>query len=366
MNPFARKQSLSWLAELGLALLFFIRTVGAAEALVGTERATFTNPVISNGADPWVIRWQDEYYLSQSRRGGIWVNRSERLSGIGDNHWMRVWSAPTNTAYSRNIWAPELQRINKEWFIYFAADDGNNANHRMYVLQGTTQNPQDPFIFKGKIAAPTDRWAIDGTVLKMPGGKLYFIWSGWEGFENVAQNLYIAPMSDPLTISGERVCISRSEHSWEQRARPLVNEGPEPLWNGTRLFIIYSASGSWTDHYCLGQLTFLGGDPLDPDSWKKKAEPVFRATDSVFGPGHCSFVKSRDNKEDWIVYHSAREKGSGWRRQINMQKFGWDKDGSPNFGIPISPGELIPLPSGDRKEQQLPKKTLTPVELCAQ
>ena len=111
---------------------------------------------------------------------------------------MRVWSAPTNTAYSRNIWAPELQRINNEWFIYFAADDGNNANHRMYVLQGTTQNPQDPFVFKGKIAAPTDRWAIDGTVLKMPGGKLYFIWSGWDGFEDVAQNLYIAPMSDPL------------------------------------------------------------------------------------------------------------------------------------------------------------------------
>jgi GH43 family beta-xylosidase len=198
----------------------------------------------------------------------------------------------------------------------------------------------------------------------MPDGNLYFVWSGWEGFEDVMQNLYIAPMSDPFTISGERVCISRPEHDWEKRVRPWVNEGPEPLWNGSRLFIIYSASGSWTDHYCLGQLSFMGGDPLDPNSWKKKTEPVFRATDSVFGPGHCSFVKSRDGKEDWIVYHSAREKGSGWRRQINMQKFTWHHDGSPDFGIPIAPGEPIPLPSGDLVEIPLRPAIANPVELC--
>ena len=364
MTQPARKHPLLVIAKWCCVLLLFGRSLGAGEVLTRTDKSTFTNPVIASGADPWVIRWQDQYYLSQSRRGGIWVNRSKTLSGIGENNWVRVWSAPTNTAYSRDIWAPELQRINGEWFIYFAADDGTNANHRMYVLQGTTQNPQDPFVFKGKIAAPTDRWAIDGTVLKMQDGKLYFIWSGWDGFEDGAQNLYIAPMRDPFTISAERVCISRPEHVWEKRAWPLVNEGPEPLWNGTQLFIIYSASGSWTDHYCLGQLTFMGRDPLDPKAWKKKSEPVFQATEFVFGPGHCSFVKSRDGKEDWIVYHSAREKGSGWRRQINMQRFTWNEDGSPNFGRPVAPGEAIPLPSGDRMENRPRIGDLKSVELC--
>jgi GH43 family beta-xylosidase len=134
----------------------------------------------------------------------------------------------------------------------------------------------------------------------------------------------------------------REQHGW-----PDVNEGPEPLWNGEKLFIIYSASGSWTDHYCLGQLTWTGGDPLNPNSWIKKTEPIFSATEDVFGPGHCSFVKSRDGKEDWIVYHSAQSKGSGWRRQINMQRFSWNPDGSPNLGRPISPHTQIPVPSGD-------------------
>ena len=52
-----------------------------------------------------------------------------------------------------------------------AADNGDNATHRMYVLEGTSQDPQQPFVLKGKIAAPSDRWAIDGTVLEMPDGK---------------------------------------------------------------------------------------------------------------------------------------------------------------------------------------------------
>ena len=353
---FSRKrivhQAAGWtlLCQAALALAFAPILRAQDSAVIERPAAatlTITNPVVPWGADPWVIRENDTYYLVQSRRGGIWVNSFTNLSEIGDDNWERVWSPPRDTSYSRNLWAPELHHLRGEWYIYFAADDGANENHRMYVLQGTTQDPQDPFAFKGKVAAPSDRWAIDGTVLEMPDGPLYFVWSGWEGSENVVQNLYIAPMSDPLTISGERVLIARPEYDWEKHGRPLVNEGPTALWNGTNLFIIYSASGSWTDDYCLGQLTWTGGDPLEPGSWQKHPEPVFAPTEEVFGPGHASFVESRDGTEHWIIYHSAREKGSGWRRHINMQPFTWKADGGPRFGKPVSPGEPIAAPSGD-------------------
>src|SRR5436309_746267 len=117
---------------------------------------------------------------------------------------------------------------------------------------------------------------------------------------------------NPWTISGPRVCISRPEYPWEKRGRPLVNEGPTPLWHNNVLFLIYSASASWTDDYCLGQLRWTGGAPLNPTSWLKKSTPVFSSTKEVFGPGRCSFVESRDGKEDWIVFHSARYSGAGW------------------------------------------------------
>lgn len=310
-------------------------------------KTTFQNPASASGADPWVIRWEDRYWICQSRRQAIWVKGSQRLQDIGRGEWSRVWTPPREGPYSKELWAPELHRLEGKWWIYVAADNGDNANHRMYVLEGPTGEPTGAFSFKGKVAAPTDRWAIDATILQMPGGKLYMIWSGWEGTENVAQHLYIAPMSNPWTISGERVRISSPEEEWEKRGDPHVNEGPEVLWNGDRLFIAYSASGSWTDDYCLGLLAWKGGDVLDPSKWVKSALPVFSKTDAVFGPGHCSFVKSRDGKEDWIIYHSAKRKGGGWDRRVNMQRFTWKEDGTPDFGKPIPAGVEIPEPSGD-------------------
>jgi len=335
-----------------LILLFvFIAGFANLSAAVDTDGLTFRNPIVKYGADPWVIRWDSKYYYCHSIPGGgsiegVWVSVATNLEDIGKGVSRCVWTPDPGTSYSHEIWAPELHFLNGKWYIYVAADNGDNNNHRMYVLEGTSLDPLQPFVFKGKIAAPADRWAIDGTVLEMPGGKLYFIWSGWAGTENVAQNLYIAPMSNPWTINGPRVCISRPEYRWERNGLP-INEGPETLWHGNRVFIIYSASGFWTDHYCLGELAWNGGNVLDPKSWVKKSKPVFAGTARVSSPGHCSFVPSPDGKEDWIVYHAHVSKGSGDSRDVRIQRFSWNPDGSPDFGIPVSPGVPLRRPSGE-------------------
>jgi GH43 family beta-xylosidase len=328
-------------STLALLLLAILSTILAADA-----PRTFTNPVSSSGQDPWVTRSGSAYYYCQQREGSVWVGKTERLEDLGRCDWKRVWTPAPSGPYSKEIWAPELHHLRGRWYIYVAADDGKNENHRMIALEGSKDDPQAPFVFKSKLAATTDRWAIDGTVLEMPRDRLYFIWSGWDGTEDVAQNLYIAAMSNPTTIDGERVCISRPEHDWEQRGRPLVNEGPEILRHGDKVFLIYSASGSWGDDYCLGRLTLAGSDPMKPGSWIKTPAPVFSRTDTVFGPGHASFTTSPDGKEDWIVYHAARSKGSGWRRNVRIQRFFWSKDGSPDFGLPESPGVALPVPTG--------------------
>jgi GH43 family beta-xylosidase len=329
------------------ALIVLALLLAGVTPTFGADSNTFVNPVAANGADPWVIQHDGSYYYCRSRGGGIWVSKSDRLVDLGQNRGARVWTPERGKPWSRSFWAPELHYLRGKWYIYVAADDGDNANHRMYVLEGTSPDPLQPFVFRGKVAPPTDRWAIDGTVLRMPDDQLYFIWSGWEGTNNVAQDLYIAPMSDPLTISGDRVCISRPEHDWEKKGHPLVNEGPQVLWHGEKLFIIYSASGSWADDYCLGQLTWTGGAVLDPKSWVKKPTPVFAGTDQVVSPGHASFVKSRDGQEDWIVYHTAKHRGAGWNRQVQIQRFNWNPDGSPNFGAPVATGVTLLLPGGE-------------------
>ena len=318
---------------------------GARASEVADPALIFTNPIVERGADPWVIRWQDHFFLCQSWSGRIWVTQAKRLQELDRGNRTSVWKPPPNQQYSQEMWAAELHHLRGKWYIYFAADDGDNFHHRMYVLEGRTSDPQGPYDFKGQLAMTPDRWAIDGSVLQMPGDKLYFLWSGWKSTNNVSQEIYLAPMINPWTLGGERVCISEPEHPWEKIGNPWVNEGPQALWNSNRLFIIYSASGSWDDDYCLGQLTWTGGDLMHPSSWIKKPVPVFSRAPEVFGPGHCSFVKSPNGQEDWIVYHAARRRHGGWDRSIRMQRFTWHPDGSPNFGKPIANGVPQRVPS---------------------
>jgi GH43 family beta-xylosidase len=312
---------------------------------------TFTNPiVIRPSADPWVIHVGGYYYYTYSHGTYIGIKRARELQRIGDVGETAVWVAPSDKEYSQEIWAPELHYFNGRWYIYVAADNGENENHRMFVLEGGS-DPNDPtsqpFKLKGKILEKSDKWAIDGTVLQLDDDSLYFIWSGWEGDINGQQNLYIAPMSNPWTLSGERVLISTPNYDWETEEM-AINEGPQILKNDGKIFIIYSASASWTAQYCLGMLFHEGGDMLTPSSWKKVPGPVFKASpeNSTFGVGHCSFVKSPDEKEDWIVYPGMTE-GLGWDyRDVRAQKFTWDENGRPVFGIPVAVKTPVEVPSG--------------------
>ncbi len=60
-----------------------------------------------------------------------------------------------------------------------------------------------------------------------------------------------------------------------------------------------------------------------------------------------SFVRSPDGREDWIVYHAARRKGSGWSRLVRAQRLDWDADGTPRLVEPAPPDRPIALPGGE-------------------
>ncbi len=80
-----------------------------------------------------------------------------------------------------------------------------------------------------------------------------------------------------------------------------VNEGPQALMHGDRLHVIFSASGCWTDFYALGVISFNGkGNLLDAAAWEKHPQPFFKQSkeNGVYAPGHNSFFKSPDGKQD--------------------------------------------------------------------
>lgn len=316
----------------------------------GSLTDAFFNVIVPNGEDPWVYKHTDgTYYLSRSTDGHISLWKSPYLTTLHAGVSKTVWKPPQKGSASKHIWAPEIHFINNKWYIYFAATDGLNERHRMYVLENNNSDPfEGQFVLKGKIYDPADdRWAIDGTIFENQK-KLYFVWSGWEGNQDIRQILYIAPMENPWTLSGHRIEISRPSYDWEKSGHPHVNEGPQILCHNDFIYIIYSANRSWTDFYCLGLLSARArSNLLEPSSWKKNLQPVFRSDNGLFAPGHASFVKSPDKKEDWIVYHTARFQGAGWTRNIRIQPYSWLPSGMPFFGSPMHPNTLIKIPGGE-------------------
>jgi GH43 family beta-xylosidase len=326
------------------------------------QKKTFTNPVLPSGADPWVMQHDGNYYYTNSTGNNITIWKTRNIIDLQHAEKKVVWVPPTNASYSKEIWAPELHFIDKKWYIYFAADDGNNSHHRIYVLENNSADPlEGKWIFKGKVYDPADKWAIDASVF-MNRRQLYMIWSGWQGDTNGEQDIFIAKLKNPWTVDGERVKLSYPVFGWEKNGdlhdasnppHVNVNEGPEMLKHGNKLFLIYSASGCWTDYYALGMLSTTDDkDLLNPKSWTKSSQPVFKQSpeNGVYAPGHNSFFKSPDGKEDWILYHanSAPGQGCGKDRSPRAQKFTWNKDGSPNFGTPVKTNQEIPMPSGTK------------------
>ena len=251
---------------------------------------TFANPLLSSGPDPWILKKDNNYYYTQTLGNRIALWKTAKVSELKNSSPQTIWTAPATGPNSKNVWAPEIHFINNKWYAYYAADDGNNANHRMYVLENTSADPlAGTWLSKGKISDPTDKWAIDGTVFDH-NGQLYFLWSGWEGDVDVQQNIYIAKMSDPWTIQGARVLVSSPTYDWEKIGAPDVNEGPQIIKNAAgRVFMVYSASGCWNDDYALGLMTLKnGGDPLIPADWTKTPTPVF--TKKPIGISLCAWT----------------------------------------------------------------------------
>lgn len=314
---------------------------------------TFINPV-GDGQDPWTIKIDQKYYTISSTGRALVVTESKYMTRIEKS--VVVWNAPASGWNAESVWAPELHFLDHKWYIYYAAGAVGGApfiHQRSGVLEA--DSPFGPYVDKGILIAgddPNDAsanvWAIDVTILEHLG-KRYAIWSGWDkqvGTDQTPQHTYIAPMTNPWTF-GKRTKLSGAEASWELGEAFGLQEGHAVLKHGSDVYIVYSTRGSWTLHYKLGllRLKHAQSDLEDPGSWEKIG-PVFQGTSKVYGVGHCSFTKSPDGQEDWIVYHSKKFAAPGWERDVRMQKFVFGPDGIPVFGEPVLPGKLN-RPSGE-------------------
>ena len=313
------------------------------------ETMGWNNPLVEQRADPQVFLHTDGYYYMAATVPAydrIEIRRAKTIDGLSTAKAETVWTRHERGPMSAHIWAPEIHFIDGKWYIYFTASRVEDlwGGLRIYSLETDAANPlEGEWKENGQFKLNWESFSLDATTFVHKGVR-YFLWTQIDpGIDGT--NIYIARMDSPTSIVGDAVCLTRPDYEWERR-RHWVNEGPAVLIRHGKVFIAYSASA--TDaNYCMGLLTAdADSNLLDPRSWEKSPEPVFKSCpeNSQYGPGHNSFTTTPDGKTDILVYHARNYEhiqGNPLRnpdRATRAQELKWNEDGTPDFSVPVADG----------------------------
>jgi len=318
-----------------------------AAQVPASPSATYTNPLLPSGPDPWVVQRDGVYYYMSTQGDRIAIRRTRDLARLAEAAPVTVWRPPAEGPGSVALWAPELHRFGGKWYLYFTAaakGHDDDAHRGIYVLENVAADPtRGHWVFKG--APAIARPGIDATVFQWHD-RLYFVYSAYVGDHS---DLVISRMRNPWTLTGPQVDIAHPTFAWEMQGGRKILEGPEFLRGPTgRLFLTYSASACWSDDYALGLLSAApDADPMNPQAWHKSPHPVLSSSvaNHVYAPGHNGFFKAPDGQV-WIIYHA--NSGPGLKctaqRSPRIQPVHWRADGSPSFGVPTPVGVPLPAP----------------------
>lgn len=305
----------------------------AACSAAAAWAACLTQPMMQ-GQDPAVVFEDGFFHLVQSDGCNIRLRRATTFRGLASSANPVIYSPGCS-----EVWAPEIHRWDDRWYVYYTLNtnpDTGGRDRRGFVAESSGDDPYGPYLDRGVLF--DEYWNIDGSVFEW-NDRLYYLFSG----EPIPgrQEIYIAPMSNPYTLSGPPVLLSTPTEPWETVGNPDVNEGPWGFERDGNLFIVYSASGCWTDDYTLGLLTRTGRGLLSADSWTKSG-PAFSRQPGAYGPGHNSVVQDAHGQW-WNIYHANNAPGQGCAglRRIRAQRIFWTPSGMPDFGAPVPAGSIV-------------------------
>ena len=367
-----------------------------------TGSFTWTNP-LRRMADPRIILVDGLYYYVYTTGSVLHVYKAANIPDLAYSVGEPVWDAREVRDYLEGrdeyIWPSKLMYYSPEefgedagWYLLFTTykphpDEYGNVqgyDRRSYILksassdlQGDWINPETgekniPAIFSSDTydwVNNTD-WTAGQTTFRHDG-KNYCIWieQRGRGTADFAQKVYLSEMKNPWTVTGEILELIVPEYDWEREGYgysssqhqwyPAVIEGLTPVHNDNGdLFIVYAGSGYWTPGYCLGQMTFKGGDILDISNWEKSPTPIFKKNGEVCGVGGPSIITSTDGNDNYLLYHAYLGNDTSGYRFCFMEPYYVDETGfhvgqnnspsplSTEFSIEVNPMPVAKKISG--------------------
>jgi len=298
-----------------------------------TAEKTYTNPVLVETVvikreqpdnfhgmlgigDPAVLLHENTYYLYPT----------------GDNHGYDVYTSKDLVSWQKGprvftsdepgVWAPDVffNGSDQTFYLYYT------VSGRIGVA--SSKRPDGEFRNIGALV----HGAIDAHMFRDDDGQLYLYYVQYPGFR-----IYVQPMASPVQKKGKPVMLIEATDSWEQKQAPLT-EAPWMLKHRDAYYLLYSASGADTQDYAIGYAT--ADNPLGPFT-KFKGNPLIKKGGKIFGPGHCSVIKTQDGQL-WMVYHQQNNAKRGWNRIICLDLLWFDTDGVLHGRA--TRGETLPAP----------------------
>ena len=296
---------------------------------------TASNPILHH-ADPFISFHpvNGNYLLLASTNRDIFIWSGPTVPTVSEEHL--VFRTPEDM---REVWSPTLWAIGDHWWIYFTAREAGRE-HAIYALESDTSDPLGSYSLRGELNL--GRPAIDPSLLRV-NGAAYLMFVTVDRGRN---EIHAIRMASPTQTLGKEALLAKPKYPWEKGAGTTsssgIVEGPTALSHAGKTFIVYSGSDTNTPVYCLGMLTYKGGDPLKRRSWDRSARPVFSASpvSGIYGPGRGTFAEGAGG-EYWLLYAAKSEPNAPPRgRAIRAQRFTWRTDGTPDFGVPEKDGPI--------------------------
>lgn len=304
--------------------------------------------LVSERADPWVLRDDErtgdtEYYLTGSypttrESPGVGydrlvLRRADTINGLTDAEeetilWANNAAEPDTSngaaiseEHYRYFWAPELHKIDGDWYVLFTSgtlpNDVWSIRPAIIKCDGSG-DPMDPGCWEdlGYMQAASGdseafaHFSLDMTYFEADG-EHYLVWAEKPGTSDL--RMATIDPANPQQLTSKSIRLSTPDFAWERNGGTIINEGPAAIVDDDTVFVFFSGS-SVDENYSIGVLTApLGSDLMDLESWTKLGYPLLTTEDfdgAQMGPGHDSFtLDSNDNPV--IVYH-ARPPRSEW------------------------------------------------------
>lgn len=306
--------------------------------LTAMSSSTYTNPIVArNFPDPFIIEDKGTFYAyaTHSGPGGFQVMTSKNLVNW-DNH-----QAVGKPSWSKDqLWAPEIYKQGKKWFLFFSALNPKTNKRDLAVSIG--DSPLGPFkdhavLIPGvsENEGKSQDGAIDPT-LYFERGKAYLLYIR----EAQPRALKIVELASDFskTIGEAKILIEADRES--ERG---ILDAPTLIKRGGVYWLVYSGGWfqSWKKDACYRVWSAQSKSLFGP--YTKSEKPILDSVpNETYSPGHQAIFQLKSG-EWWMAYHAWNAEGEPMYghnklgRTLRLDRLTWTKQGPVVKGPTITP-----------------------------